>query len=139
MSGSNTRIAIVVEPNLPLGFLANTVATISIGIGAIDPELGNASLTDVKGRTVKTSSNCPVPILQASADTMKALLIKALPAPQGGFVVPFPSFARRLHLFEHYAGGFPQRNLAEEQIDGLGLIGPAKWVSSLTGSLKLLR
>ena len=140
MSASeNKRVAVVVDPSLPVGLLANTVATISIGIGAAEPGLGNISLIDADGRAVKTSANCPVRILQASSDAMKVLLIKALPAPEGGAVVPFPGFARKLHVFEQYAEEILRRNLADEHIDGLGLIGPAKWVSSLTGSFKLLR
>lgn len=114
------RVAIVVDPSLPVGLLANTVATISIGIGAAEPGLGNILLTDADGRAVKTSANCPVPILQASSDAIKVLLIKALPAPEGGFVVPFPSFARKLHLFEDYAEEFPRRKLAEANIRRAG-------------------
>jgi hypothetical protein len=54
-------------------------------------------------------------------------------------VVPFPAFARSLHAYAEYEAAFPGRDLGEEAIDGLGLAGPAKWVKSLTGSLKLLR
>ena len=53
--------------------------------------------------------------------------------------MPFPAFARSLHLYADYEAAFPDRDLSEETIDGLGLAGPAKWVRSLTGSLKLLR
>ncbi len=54
-------------------------------------------------------------------------------------VVPFPAFARALHRYADYEAGLPGRDLAEEAIDGLGLAGPAKWIRSLSGSLKLLR
>jgi len=62
-----------------------------------------------------------------------------LPAPAGGVVVPFPAFARSIHDFAAYQETFPTRHLGDEPIDGLGLAGPAKWVRSLTGALKLLR
>jgi hypothetical protein len=139
MSAVDMRLAIVVDPSLAIGLMANTVAAIGIGIGATTTQLGATVLTDSSGRTVRTSSNLPVPILQASPEVIGALLLRALPTPEGGMVVPFPRFARALHRFEDYLAEFPQRNLASETLDGLGLAGPEKWVRSLTGSLKLLR
>lgn len=139
MSAPGQRIAIVVDPALPLGFLANTVATIAIGIGAAQPGFGNTVLTDRDGRAIRNSADRPVPILQAPSETIGALLQKALPAPSDGIVVAFPRFARALHGFEDYRTRFPEIALAEEPIDGLGLAGPEGWVRSLTGNLRLLR
>ncbi|QQO20570.1 DUF2000 domain-containing protein [Bradyrhizobium diazoefficiens] len=138
MNTENTRIAIIVNPDLPLGLIANTVAALSIGIGAAAQELGGAFLTDMDGRTVRTSSNRPVPILQAPPEALNALLQRAQTV-DGAIVVPFPRFARSLHQFEQYLAEFPQRALTKEIIDGVGLYGSDKWIRSLTGSLKLLR
>ncbi len=80
-----------------------------------------------------------MPILQAPADTIRSLMLKAMEQPQNHAVVPFPAFARSLHDYRDYEAAFPDRDLAEEAIDGLGLAGPSKWIKSLTGSLKLLR
>jgi hypothetical protein len=44
-----------------------------------------------------------------------------------------------MHVYAEYETTFPDRDLASEIIDGVGIAGPAKWVRSLTGSLKLLR
>ena len=133
------RIAVIVDPALAPGLLANTVATIAIGIGAAQPGFGNTPLIDSAGRTVRNSADRPVPILQAPDETMRALLLKALPAPEGAVIVPFPRFARSLHAFAEYQAQFPTRDLADEGLDGLGLAGPERWIKSLTGSLKLLR
>lgn len=133
------RIAVIVDPSLPLGLLANTVATIAIGIGAAQPFFGNTVLVDTAGRAVRNSADRPVPVLQAPDEVIRGLLLKALPAPEGAVVVPFPRFARSLHAFVDYQAEFPTRDLGQEILDGLGLAGPEKWVKSLTGSLKLLR
>ncbi|UIK07513.1 DUF2000 domain-containing protein [Neorhizobium galegae] len=133
------RIAIIVNPALPLGLLANTAGAISIGLGARVPALAARRLTDRQGRTIDISSSLPVPILQAPADTIRSLLLKALLLSQDYAIVPFPAFARSLHDYRAYEAAFPDRDLAEEEIDGLGLAGPSKWIKSLTGSLKLLR
>ena len=133
------RIAVIVDPGLAPGLLANTVATISVGIGAARPAFGNTVLTDAAGRSVWNSADRPVPILQAPAEALGALLLRAVPVPDGGIVVPFPRFARSLHAFADYQAEFPSRDLAAEVLDGLGLAGPEKWVRSLTGNLRLLR
>ena len=136
---SDYRIAIIVDPALPLGFLANTVATIAVGIGAAQPIFGNTVLTDATGRSIHNSANRPVPILQASPELIRSLLLKSFPAPSEARVIPFPEFARNLHAFADYQEQFPTRDLANETIVGLGISGPEKWVKSLTGNLKLLR
>jgi hypothetical protein len=139
MSPTDKRIVIVVDPSLAIGLIANTVATIAVGLGAVEPALGNATLTDAAGRLIKTSANRPVPILQAPAEAIRATLLEALPTREGEIVVPFPQFARSLHDFAAYQAQLAARDLATETIEGLGLAGPEKWVKSLTGSLKLLR
>ncbi|MBS7804773.1 DUF2000 domain-containing protein [Rhizobiales bacterium TNE-4] len=133
------KIAIVVDPQLPLGLLANTVATIGIGLGAVAPDLGGTVLTDADGARIHNSANRAVPILQATPETMAQILIKAQSPDAAGFIVAFPQFARSIHSFADYQALFPTKSLSSETIEGLGLAGPDKWVKSLTGSLKLLR
>lgn len=136
---SDIRLAIIVNPALPPGLVANTVGAVAIGIGAKLPSLAAIHLSDREGRAIDISANRPVPILQASAEIIRLLLLKALLQPAERIVVPFPEFARSLHDFADYEAAFPHRDLAQEVIDGLGLAGPSKWIRSLTGSLKLLR
>ncbi len=133
------RIAVIVNPELPVGLLANTSSAVAIGLAAKFPMLAGEQLADIEGRAVDVSSKLPVPILQATAEQIHAILHKAMQAGGEGAIVPFPAFARAMHSFEDYRQVFPARNLSLETLDGLGLAGPEKWVKSLTGSLKLLR
>jgi hypothetical protein len=133
------RIAVVVDPSLAPGLLANTVAVIAIGIGAACPRLAGDTLSDVGARSYRISANRPVPILQADNAAIRDLFLKSLPPPEGGVVVPFPSFARSVHAYADYAALVPTLDLSSERIDGIGLSGPARWVRSLTGALKLFR
>lgn len=133
------RLSIVINPDLPLGLIANTAGAIAIGLGAKFPGLAARQLVDGQERAIDISSSLPVPMLQADADTIRLLLLKALPQEGERAIVPFPAFARLLHDYREYEATFPGRDLSEEIIDGLGIAGPSKWVKSLTGSLKLLR
>ena len=133
------RLAIVVNPALATGLLANTIGAIAIGLGAAQPGLGGVRLADQDGRSILTSADRPVPILQSDPQGLQALLAKAADRPAEAVLVAFPAFARALHSFAAYEDTFPTRDLKAEATDGLGVCGPAKWVKSLTGSLKLLR
>ena len=133
------RLAVVVNPELPPGLLANAAAAVAIGLGARIPGLGGARLTDRAGRDVDVSSNRPVPILAADPETLRALTLKAAAHDAALAVVPFPAFARALHVYADYERAFPERDLAAETIDGVAIAGPEKAVRSLTGSLRLLR
>ncbi len=132
------RVAIIVDPALAPGLLANTVAVIAVGLGVAAPGLGGDAVADGRGRAAAGTADRPVPVLQAAAPEVRAVLLRALPPPDGGVVVPFPAFARSIHRFADYQAALPARDLADEAIDGFGLAGPARWVRSLTGALKLL-
>lgn len=136
---ADTRLAIVVDPSLALGLLANTVAVVGVGLGAADPRLGAVALTDARGRSIASSSTQPIPVLRADQAAIAGLLGRALPAPDGAAVVAFLRYGRTLHVFEDYRRQFPERDLLAEPVDGVGLAGPGRWVKSLTGSLPLLR
>ncbi len=136
---AEVRLAIVVDPALSLGEMANTVGALSIGIGAALPSLAGDRLKDREGQEFHTSAKSPVPVLQAESEVLRELYRRAAAAPPEAVMVLFPRFARPLHTFSDYVDALASRTLTDEPLDGLGLAGPAKWVRSLTGALKLLR
>ncbi|KZL27009.1 DUF2000 domain-containing protein [Pseudovibrio sp. Ad37] len=133
------RLAIVADPDLPTGLLANTVGAISIGIGTENTGLAGVTLTDREGVSFKCSADRPVPILQANVDQMQNLLTKSSAHLDEITLVVFPTFARSIHSFAEYDALVPTQALKTEKIDGIGICGPSKLVRSLVGALKLLR
>ncbi|ALG15099.1 hypothetical protein AOZ06_27355 [Kibdelosporangium phytohabitans] len=138
MAQDAVRVAIVVDPSLSPGLVGNTIATIAIGLGAAAPHLGGPRLVDRTGVTIHPSASVPVPVLQAEPSVLRGLLLRAVNGEEETVVVPFPAFARNMHDFNAYQSEFTRRELGEEEVHGVGLAGPRKWVASLTGSLKLL-
>lgn len=137
---SDLRVAVVVAPDMPLGLVANSVGVIAVGLGAECPQLADSRLTDATGLEFGSVCNQPMPVLQASRETIRDVMLKAAAKrPDGAAIVPFPAFARSIHVFADYQSAFRERLLDREEIDGLGLAGPTPWIRSLTGSLKLLR
>jgi len=133
------RVAIVINPALPLGLVANTAATLAAGLGARHPQLLGGQLAEGSGLLLDLSAKLPVPILQADANSLQSLWQRSEGANAIKAVAVFPAFARQLHNFDDYRQLLPERRLAEEALDGIAFCGPKKWVTSLTGALKLLR
>lgn len=137
---NDVRVAVIVTPDMPLGLVANSVGVIAVGLGAQCPQLADSALADAAGRQFGSVCNQPLPVLQADRATIRDVMLKAFARRQNGAaVVPFPAFARAIHVFADYEAVLGTRSLEDEEIDGLGLAGPSSWVKSLTGSLKLLR
>ncbi len=140
LGSGDLKIAVILNPDLPIGLIANTAAVVSIGLGAANPEVAKAELNDKTGFRFSMSADRPVPILQASREALQTLRIKAAETqPDSGRLVVFPAFARQLHNIRYYMEALPGRDLNGENLDGVGLLGPSKWVNSLTGHLGLLR
>lgn len=134
------RIALVVDPSLAPGFLANTVAVLAIGIGAACPRLAGDTLSDISGRSYRISANRPVPILQADNDAIRELFseITASARERGGRAIsiflPEASTPIRTMRRWYRRSTFPQKELM-----ALGLPVQPVWERSLTGALKLFR
>ncbi len=74
------RIVIVVDAGLSRGLLANTVATIAIGIDAGVPGFGWMPIEDADGCTIAASATTQgVPILAAGQSALADLLLRARP------------------------------------------------------------
>ncbi len=134
------RVVVIVAPDMPLGLVANSVGVIAVGLGAQCPHLSASALSDAGGRQFASVCNEPMPVLQADRAAIRDVMLKAFARrPEGAAIVPFPAFARSIHIFADYEKALGTRSLDEEEIDGIGLAGPSAWIKSLTGSLKLLR
>ncbi|MEY8709217.1 hypothetical protein A9B99_00705 [Mangrovibacter phragmitis] len=132
-------LAVVVNPALSAGLLANTVGTLATGLGSRFPALSAGQVSDQTGLWFDTSSRLPMPVLQADADTLQLLLQRCQQRDSRTALVVYPAFARDIQQIETYLTEVARRDLSAEPLDGIALCGPRKWVRSLTGSLKLLR
>lgn len=137
--GGDIRIAVIVDPELSLGLLANTVAVIAAGLGAIHPGIGRVQITDAQGKSYWNSADRPIAVLQADGAALNEIFLRSADAPDDSAIVVFPAFARSIHSFEEYSAAAVERTISAERIEGIGIIGPGRWVRSLTGALKLLR
>ncbi|WP_195907640.1 DUF2000 family protein [Actinomyces provencensis] len=77
------HVVVVVDAGLPRGVLADTVAAISIGLGAASPISGGEPLEDCDHQQVHAVSERGVPVLGAGQSVLGNALRGALPTPGG--------------------------------------------------------
>ena len=82
--------------------------------------------------------NVPVPVLRSNAQELRALRARAA-ADEALFVVDFTDVAQKCRDYGEYVRRLGDASQAELDYLGIALVGEAKRVNRLTGSLPLLR
>ena len=130
----------VLDENLPLGLLANTAAILGITLGKHMPEAVGADVLDGSGKPHLGIITFPVPILRGDAEQIRAIRETLYGVDyQDVIVVDFSDVAQCCKNYGEYIGKAAQADESEWRYFGLGLCGPKKLVSRLTGSMPLLR
>ena len=136
---STTRCAIVIDPSLPLGVIANTAAVLTLSLGRHYPNLIGGDLEDSTGDTHLGITTIAIPILKGSGERLRQMR-KALRRDTDQLtVIDLIGATRTTRNYADYAQAM--RETPANQLDylGLALCGPSKLVSRYTGSLGLLR
>ena len=131
MESTTSKCVMVLDENLPLGLLANTAAILGITLGKHIDGSGKAHLGIIM---------FPVPILRGDAEQIRAIreILYGVDY-QDVIVVDFSDVAQCCKNYGEYIGKAAQADESEWRYFGLGLCGPKKLVSRLTGSMPLLR
>lgn len=131
---------LVLDGELPAGVAANTAAILGATLGRSRPELVGADLADGAGETHRGIVQVPIPILRGDREELARLWAAAHDPAYGELeVLDFSDLAQGCRTYGEYAEKLSGRGPEELRWLGIGLCGPRKLVSRLTGSLPLLR
>lgn len=140
MNWKQEKCVLVIDRDLPLGLAANTAAILGITLGKTLPEAVGPDVYDGGGCRHPGIVAFPVPILQGTAGTLRALRASLRsPAFSGLTAVDFSSLAQRCKTYEAFQETMKSTPEAALQYLGLALCGDKKLINKLTGSLPLLR
>jgi hypothetical protein len=135
---SGPKAVIVVDPGLPLGLLANTVAYLALTLGQRMPLLVGPDVIDGSGQVHKGTSAVPLPILGATAAQLAAIHQGAEGQPEL-LALSFTDAAQTSLTYEAYQSAIALRPTQELVYLGVALYGSRRRVNALTGNLPLLR
>ncbi len=135
---NDEKCVIVVDESLPLGLIANTAAILGITLGAKLPEVVGTDVNDGEGKAHMGIIRFPVPILKASAETLRKLRLSLYGKDSADLsVVDFTDIAQSCGTYDEF---IDKMGTAEElRYFGIAICGARKKVNKLTGSLPLLR
>lgn len=140
MDLQNEKCVMVINEQLSLGIIANTAAIMGITLGRQMPEVVGADVTDQSGSRHLGIIEFPVPILKASAESIKALREKLYqPEFQELTVVDFSDLAQSCKTYDEFIEKMAREPESALQYFGVAICGAKKKVNKLTGSMPLLR
>lgn len=134
------KCVMVVDANLPLGLLANTVAVLAISIGhSVDGIVGE-DVYDADRTLHKGITEAVVPLLKGDSDLIRSLRAKLLSMPDKLlYSVDFCDTAQKSKHYADYRTRLAEIPEADLQYLGIAIYGEGKDVNRLTGNIGLLR
>jgi hypothetical protein len=136
---SENKCVIVVDPNLPLGTLANAIAVLSSSLGRAVPGMIGTDLLDHAGSPRRGITTLAIPILKGSPEQLGRMREALKAAEPELTVIDLISATRHTRSYTEYAAELSATTIDKLAYFGLALHGPHKLVKQYTGSLALLR
>ncbi len=134
---SSEKCVIVIDPELGPGITANVAALVALSLGHHAGHLIGHDLEDASGGKHTGLLTQAVPILSASCDQLPEIWRKGHEA--GLVVVDFTDLPQKSRTYPEYEVKLRASLSSDMTFLGVGLLGAAKTVSKITGSLALLR
>ena len=134
------KLVMVINQDLPMGFIANTAAVLGLSLGNRISGLTGPDITDKDGCFHLGITRLNIPVLGAPGATIKGLRDSLYQEEAEDLtVIDFNTIAQRAKLYEDYTAQLAEAPGAALEYLGVCIYGNAKKVNKLTGNLQLLR
>ena len=130
------KAAIIINPDLPLGLLANSVACITSGLFLDGQEYVGETIAG-SDLTYIPITKIPILLLKPGSNFLRDLLKKA--QKQNLKYMAFTKEAQSTTDYDQYAERVNGKSSDSVTLLGLGVVGHEKAVNSVVGSLPMLR
>ncbi|AYD89965.1 DUF2000 domain-containing protein [Actinomyces lilanjuaniae] len=136
MSTEQQKTVIVVDRHLPMGLAVNAASIVSAMVASACPQ--------IMGPSVRTADSelpgvvlTPLPVLAGDSGLLASLWGRAEAQGSGVDVFPFTRLAQGCRTYEEYVSRLGSALTRDLELAALGLRGPRRQVTSLTGDLPL--
>lgn len=134
----DNRIAIVLDPALKTGQMANRAAVLATGLAARHPEIVGKDLQTADGRNLYGITKVPMAVLAAKSQADVAGL-SGKAAGLGCTLLVYLARAQGLRSYAEYEDSIARDRFDQLDVDAVLIFGPRKAVNKLTGNLPLIR
>lgn len=132
------RCTIVIDNQLPAGLAMNAASVIGISFGKLIDNLVGPDQQSGDGLNYPGVIYAPLPVLLAEGNTLRELQ-KTSSADIDIFAMPFSALAQSCKTYDEYGERIASAHSENIELVAIGLIGPKKKITRLTGNLKLYR
>lgn len=132
------RCTIVIDNQLPAGLAMNAASVIGISFGKLIENLVGPDRQSEDGLNYPGVIYAPLPVLLAEGNTLRELQ-KISSTDTEIFAMPFSALAQSCKTYDEYGERIASANSDNIELVAIGLIGPKKKITRLTGNLKLYR
>lgn len=132
------RCTIIIDKNLPAGLAINAASVIGISFGRTTENLVGPDMQSLDGLNYPGVIYTPLPVLLATGDYLHALQAVAQ-NDEEIYAMPFSALAQSCKTYDEYGERIASVNSERIELVALGLIGPRKKITKLTGNLSLFK
>jgi hypothetical protein len=137
MSSDDLKVALIIDPELPIGLLANTAAVLALTLGRRMDGLIGPDVMDGSGQRHLGITTVTLPVLSAPAPAIRELWIRATELEL--LVVDFSEAAQTTTTYDAYTAKLKATPAADVRYLGIAICGARKLINKLAGSLAVLR
>lgn len=132
------RCTIIIDKALPTGLAINAASIIGIGLGQAIEHISGHDIQSLDAVNYPGVIHCPLPVLLASQTVISSTLAKVRDEPDI-YVMPFSALAQSCKTYQEYEQKLTATHSADIDVVALGIVGPKKLITGLTGNLALYR
>ncbi|ARJ43353.1 hypothetical protein B1H58_15785 [Pantoea alhagi] len=135
---SQHRCTIVIDKDLPAGLAINAASVIGISFGRTVENLVGPDRQSLDNINYPGVIYAPLPVLLAPGEVIHELQ-KTAENDEEIYVMPFSALAQSCKTYDEYGERISSVNSSNIELVAIGLIGPKKKITKITGSLPLYK
>lgn len=132
----NNKCVLVIDKDLPLGVIANTIAVLTLSLGKAHPELVGENITNRDGTGHLGITRIPIPVLASSNEEIKIIRDKLQSVTT---LVDFSNIAKGTKSYEEYSSAIAKTEAKDIEYLGIAVYGDKKVIAKYTGNMRLMR
>lgn len=135
---SQHRCTIIIDKDLPAGLAMNAASVIGISFGRTVENLVGPDMQSLDNVNFPGVIYAPLPVLLASGHSLREIQVSA-ESDEEIYVMQFSALAQSCKTYNEYGEKISSVKSENIELVAIGIIGPKKKITKLTGNLPLYK
>lgn len=135
---SQHRCTTIIDKDLPAGLAMNAASVIGISFGRIVENLVGPDMQSLDKVNYPGVIYSPLPVLLATGEYLHEIQVSA-ENDNDIYIMPFSALAQSCKTYDEYGERISSVNSENIELVAIGLIGPKKKITKMTGNLPLYK